>query len=206
VEAFEAAGGPARFSAEACRRNAERFSREAFRGAMKGLVERLLAERAAAADGGRGWPGRGTMRFTLIVATRGRTSELSELFDSLAAQGRGPGALEVIVVDQNGDDRLAPVIEGHAGRLTLRWIRSAVANACHARNLGLAAARGAVVAFPDDDCTYPPGVLDRVEAAFGADPGLAVLTGPRPRPPAGWDRGAGAGTPAPSPRRTSGPA
>jgi glycosyltransferase involved in cell wall biosynthesis len=59
VEAFEAAGGPARFSAEACRRNAERFSREAFRGAMKGLVERLLAERAAAADGraGMAWQG-----------------------------------------------------------------------------------------------------------------------------------------------------
>jgi glycosyltransferase involved in cell wall biosynthesis len=133
------------------------------------------------------------MRFSLIVATRGRTRELTELFDSLLAQGQGPGwgrdALEVIVVDQNGDDRLAPVIAGHAGRLTLVWRRSDVANACHARNLGLREARGAIVAFPDDDCLYPPGALDRVEARFGAEPDLAVLTGPAASPAGGLGSG-----------------
>lgn len=129
------------------------------------------------------------MRFSLIVATRGRTSELSELFDSLLTQGRDREALEVIVVDQNGDDRLGPVIAAHQGRLALRHLRSDVANACHARNLGLAAARGAIVAFPDDDCLYPGGVLDRVDAAFAADPGLAVLTGPAASPAGGLGSG-----------------
>ena len=127
------------------------------------------------------------MRFSLIVATRGRSRELSELFDSLLAQGRQ--ALEVIVVDQNGDGRLAPVIAGHRDRLRLRWLRSDVANACHARNLGLAQARGDIVAFPDDDCLYPEGVLDRVAAAFAADPALAVLTGPAASPSGGLGSG-----------------
>jgi len=131
------------------------------------------------------------MRFSLIVATRGRTRELSELFDSLLAQGQlgGRRDLEVIVVDQNGDERLSPVIAAHADRLTLIWRRSTVANACHARNLGLREARGEIVAFPDDDCLYPPGVLERVDASFAADPALAVLTGPAASPAGGLGSG-----------------
>ncbi len=123
------------------------------------------------------------------MATRGRTRELAELFDSLLLQGRARDSLEVIVVDQNGDDRLAPVIGGHADRLALVWRRSDVANACHARNLGLAAASGEVVAFPDDDCLYPPGVLDRVAARLAAEPELDVLTGPAASPAGGLGSG-----------------
>jgi glycosyltransferase involved in cell wall biosynthesis len=139
--------------------------------------------------------------FSLVVATRGRTAELGDLFGSLAAQGCAPGALEVLVVDQNGDERLAPIVAAQAARgLDVRRIASAVPNACHARNLGLAAARGAIVGFPDDDCTFPPGVLDRVGAAFAADPALAVLTGPAASPAGGlgsgrWRRDAGPITP-----------
>ena len=139
---------------------------------------------------------------SLIVATKGRTAELGELFESLLAQGCAPGALEVIVVDQNGDERLAPIVAGHAARgLDVRRIASAVPNACHARNLGLAAAHGGIVGFPDDDCTVPPGVLARVGAAFAADAALAVLTGPAASPAGGlgsgrWRGDAGPITPA----------
>lgn len=129
-------------------------------------------------------------RFSLIVATRGRTAELGELFDSLAAQGQPPEALEVLVVDQNGDERLAPIVAAHAAKgLVVRRITSAVPNACHARNLGLAEARGAIVGFPDDDCILPPGVLTRVLAAFATDPTLAVLTGPAASPEGGLGSG-----------------
>ena len=141
------------------------------------------------------------MRFSLIVATRGRSRELSELLDSLLAQGRRRDDLEAIVVDQNEDERLAPVIAAYRDRLRLVWRRSAVANACHARNLGLALAGGEIVAFPDDDCLYPPGLLARVDAAFAADPALAVLTGPAASPEGGlgsgrWRADPGAITPA----------
>ena len=138
------------------------------------------------------------MRFSLIVATRGRTRELSELFDSLQAQRRAD--FEAIVVDQNEDDRLAPVIAAHRDRLRLIWQRSTRPNACHARNLGLALAQGEIVAFPDDDCLYPPDLLARVDVAFSADPSLQVLTGPAASPEGGlgsgrWRREAGAITP-----------
>jgi hypothetical protein len=46
--------------------------------------------------------------FALILATVGRTVELNRLFDTLAAQSYRD--FEVIVVDQNRDDRLLPVL------------------------------------------------------------------------------------------------
>ncbi|MCS6892522.1 MAG: glycosyltransferase family A protein [Rhodovarius sp.] len=120
------------------------------------------------------------IRFSLIVATIGRAAELRALFDSLIAQGWP--ALEVIVVDQNEDARLAPVIADYAARLEIRHVRRREAHANAARNQGLALARGDVVGFPDDDCTLPPGVLARVAHAFTEDPELAVLTGPAATP------------------------
>jgi GT2 family glycosyltransferase len=142
-------------------------------------------------------------RFALVVATRGpRGPALDALFASLAAQEWPPDALEVLVVDQNGDEGLAPVVAAHAARgFDVRRITSDVANACDARNRGLAAARGAIVGFPDDDCLYPPGVLGRVAAAFEADPMLAVLTGPAASPAGGlgsgrWRQESGPITPA----------
>ena len=125
-------------------------------------------------------------RFSLIVATRGRDADVGVLLDSVLAQRRGD--IEVIVVDQNVDDRLSPILARVADRLPIAHLRSDRAHANHARNLGLRRATGAIVAFPDDDCVLPPGVLDRVAAAF-ADPTLAVLTGPAASPEGGLGSG-----------------
>jgi glycosyltransferase involved in cell wall biosynthesis len=127
------------------------------------------------------------MRFSLVVATLGRDAEVSALLDSLLAQGRTD--FEVILVDQNDDDRLGPVEAAYAPLLTLRRLRSSVRNANHARNLGLRHARGEITSFPDDDCLYPPGVLNRVDAAFTEDAGLHVLTGPAASPQGGLGSG-----------------
>jgi glycosyltransferase involved in cell wall biosynthesis len=126
------------------------------------------------------------MRFSLVVATLGRDAEVAALLDSLLAQGRGD--VEVIIVDQNDDDRLGAIEAAYGPRMALRRLRSAVRSANHARNLGLRHARGEVVSFPDDDCLYPPGVLDRVDAAF-ADASLGVLTGPAASPAGGLGSG-----------------
>ena len=128
-------------------------------------------------------------RFSLVMATRGRTTEVAEFLDSALAQGREAADIEVIVVDQNGDDRLVPVLAPYADRVALTHLRSAVANANHARNLGLSAARGAIVGFPDDDCLYPEGLLDRVASAFERDPAMMLLTGPAESPAGGLGSG-----------------
>ncbi|MBY0337436.1 MAG: glycosyltransferase family 2 protein [Acetobacteraceae bacterium] len=122
--------------------------------------------------------------FSLVVATRGRTAELTDLFVSLAA-GQG-AAFELILVDQNGDGRLDPVVA--ASPIPVRHLRTGRAHANAARNLGLRHARGEIVAFPDDDCILPGGTLARVAAAF-ADPALGVLTGPSASPEGGLGSG-----------------
>lgn len=136
-----------------------------------------------------------TIRFSLVLATRGRTTEVVEFLDSVLAQHADD--VEVIVVDQNEDGRLAPLLAPYVEQLRVTHLRSSVARANHARNLGLRQARGALVSFPDDDCLYPPGLLGRVDAAFAADPSLAILTGPAENPAGGlgsgrWRQEAGA--------------
>jgi len=126
-------------------------------------------------------------RFSLIVATLGRSAELGALLESVQAQGRGD--VEVIVVDQNPDDRLVPLLATCLDRLAATHLRTKRPHANAARNLGLARARGDIVAFPDDDCTLPPGVLDRVDRAFREDASLAVLTGPAASPTGGLGSG-----------------
>lgn len=123
---------------------------------------------------------------SLIIATMGRDVELRALFDSILAQDFSP--LDIILVDQNDDDRLLPVAADYAARLPLRHLRTPRPHANAARNLGLRAAIGDIVAFPDDDCTLPAGALAQVAAAF-RDPALQVLTGPAASPAGGLGSG-----------------
>ncbi len=126
-------------------------------------------------------------RFSLVMATRGRDAEIAAFIESLLVQGRGDA--ELIVVDQNPDERVASVLAPFLERLRIVHLRTDLAHANRARNLGLRAASGDVVAFPDDDCLYPAGVLDRVDASFCAAPALAVLTGPAASPEGGLGSG-----------------
>ncbi len=115
------------------------------------------------------------MKLSLVVASLGRTREVEELFESFREQPFRD--FEVLLVDQNDDGRLDPIVEHYASQFTLRHLRSDVRNASHARNVGLAEAAGEIVGFPDDDCLYLPGTMERVVAHFESDPGLVLLGG-----------------------------
>jgi glycosyltransferase involved in cell wall biosynthesis len=109
--------------------------------------------------------------FDLVVATVGRTDELARFLDSLTAQ---EVELRVIVVDQNDDARLDGVVAGRPIRI--ERIR-APRGLSRARNAALGLVEADVVAFPDDDCVYPPGLLARVAERLEAESELAGLTG-----------------------------
>jgi glycosyltransferase involved in cell wall biosynthesis len=110
--------------------------------------------------------------FDLVVATVDRTDELGRLLESVEAQRYD--RLRVIVVDQNEDDRVAPFLEGRAIRI--ERIRAA-RGLSRARNAALPRVEADVVAFPDDDCVYPAGTLERIAERFAADPALSGITG-----------------------------
>jgi glycosyltransferase involved in cell wall biosynthesis len=113
------------------------------------------------------------LRFSLIIPTSGRTEELATLLTSIHEQQRDD--VEVILVDQNEDNRVSLLLDTLPVRLNLRYIRSCEKGPSAARNLGMDAASGTILAFPDDDCWYPAGLLSRVDAWFGSHPEYAIL-------------------------------
>src|SRR5574340_342784 len=94
--------------------------------------------------------------FSLVLATVGRTAELERFLDALERQTCPD--FELLVIDQNPDDRLRPILNRHRGRFEIKHTRSAT-GLSRARNVGLRLARGEIVAFPDDDCWYPTTLL-----------------------------------------------
>jgi GT2 family glycosyltransferase len=111
--------------------------------------------------------------FDLVLATLGRVEEPGAFLKSLERQGQV--RVRVLVVDQNGDDRLAPVLAAHP-RLDLRRIAAPVGLA-RARNAALPELSADLVAFPDDDCVYPDDLLPRVAGMLAERPELDGLTG-----------------------------
>ena len=111
--------------------------------------------------------------FDLVVATVDRVEPLDRLLDSLESQSHR--RFRVLLVDQNEDDRLEPVVGRHSGLGVLR-LHSA-RGLSRARNAALADLSADIVAFPDDDCVYASDLLERVARRFTAQQGLDGLTG-----------------------------
>jgi glycosyltransferase involved in cell wall biosynthesis len=115
------------------------------------------------------------MKFSLVMATVGRVDEVARFLESLDAQDYRN--FELIVVDQNGDDRLVLLLDRYRQKFPLRHVRSAAHGASRARNAGLALVDGDVIAFPDDDCWYPAGLLEKVVAVLAGHRELDGITG-----------------------------
>jgi GT2 family glycosyltransferase len=115
----------------------------------------------------------GSPTFDLVVATLGRVEEPGHLLDSLEAQTYR--SFRVLVVDQNIDERLAPLLSGRPFELVRVVSAPGLARA---RNVALPLLTAGVVAFPDDDCAYAPTLLERVAQRFEAEPELDGLSLP----------------------------
>lgn len=132
------------------------------------------------------------LNFTLIVATLSRTSELEHLLCSLEEQTYKD--FSVIVVDQNEDARLGPILRRYQNAFTVEHLLSAP-GLSRARNVALPHVTADIVAFPDDDCWYPPNILECVAKNFSEHPEWDGLTA-RPAKPSGeawpgWAQGYG---------------
>jgi len=114
---------------------------------------------------------------SLIVATLGREKELNVFLESLTKQTFDLSAVQVIVVDQNKEIDLKPILSQYQNRLHIVHIPSSKTGLSLNRNIGLRVAEGQVVAFPDDDCTYYPDTLEKVWAAFQRNPTVNLVLG-----------------------------
>lgn len=112
--------------------------------------------------------------FSMILCTLGRTQEIEQFLHSLALQGDDL-SIQLIVVDQNTDDRLNEILGRYDDRFTTIHLRT-TPGLSKARNLGLTQASGNLIAFPDDDCTYPPGLLVMLQKEFENNPETGVIS------------------------------
>lgn len=111
---------------------------------------------------------------SIVVPTLGRVAEPARLLDSLRGQLRDGD--EVILVDQNPDDRLVPVLAA-AADLDPVHVRTAAGGAARARNVGLEHARRDVIWFPDDDGWATDGQLDILRRLVRDEPEVDVFGG-----------------------------
>ncbi len=85
---------------------------------------------------------------SVVVPSFGRPKQLEECLRALVRQAGVE--FEIIVVDDGSPESLAPICERFGPRVTC--IRQKNSGPAKARNRGAAEARGAFVAFTDDDC------------------------------------------------------
>ncbi len=112
---------------------------------------------------------------SLVVSTRGSTSNFGRLFDSLDAQTFRD--FDVVVVDQNGDDRVRVQLDRVARSFPVNYIATPdLRGASIGRNTGWRAARADIILFPDDNCWYPAHFLDHGMALMASLP-ADILTG-----------------------------
>ena len=105
-----------------------------------------------------------SLKFSLIMATLGRSDEIIAMLDSLLLQNYTN--FELIIVDQNEDDRVKVIYDEYRSKLDLRYFYCREKGLSKARNMGLKYITGNIVAFPDDDCEYEYDTLLKVTAFF----------------------------------------
>jgi O-antigen biosynthesis protein len=121
--------------------------------------------------------------FSVVVCTHNGARTVDECLHGLARL-KYP-AYEVIVVDDGSSDDSAEIARRHDVRLISTPNRGLSA----ARNEGLAAATGEIVAYIDDDAVPDPDWLAFLAAAF-ADTDHAAVGGPNLPPPTDGERAA----------------
>lgn len=104
---------------------------------------------------------------SVVIATYGRSTWLPALHDTLGGLEEPAGGFEVVVVDDASDDDTWKILCHLAARSPLRFqgVRLAVnVGQGAARTVGVEHARGAIVAFTDDDCLPRPTWLTALSA------------------------------------------
>jgi glycosyltransferase involved in cell wall biosynthesis len=114
---------------------------------------------------------------TVIIATRNRPERLDTCLDTVLALDYP--AFDIVVVDNDPttSDTVELVSARGAATGRIRYLRENRRGIGAARNCGLAAASGSIVAFTDDDVAVDRHWLSELAAPFVAVPGVAGATG-----------------------------
>lgn len=120
-------------------------------------------------------------RVSVVVPVKNRRDLLARLLDSLEKQTYRD--FEVVVVDDGSTDGCPDEVRGRSGAVVpIRLLSSGGRGAVAARQVGIGAAAGEVLAFTDSDCVARPEWLEAATEAI--DRGADVVKGRTE--PANW--------------------
>jgi len=111
------------------------------------------------------------LNLSVIIATHARPAALARLIESLAPQLRPER--ELFIAD-NGTREPSPIPEAAP---PLTHLHDARPGKCRIQNRAIAAARGDIIVFLDDDLIVSPRFLDQVERFFNDHPEFAAMKG-----------------------------
>jgi glycosyltransferase involved in cell wall biosynthesis len=116
------------------------------------------------------------VKVSLIMPTIGRREDIYTLLDSLEMQTTC--AFELIVVDQNQDGLLEPIIcRLSSSAISYLHILTQIKGLSIARNIAFPFAQHDIIGYPDDDCSYEEDALAKVVEYFELNPEVDGLIG-----------------------------
>jgi glycosyltransferase involved in cell wall biosynthesis len=109
------------------------------------------------------------MRLSVVIPTRDRPALLADALRTLAAQDVDAGVLDVVVVDDGSTGDLRAIVAAAASPIVpMRLERQDPAGLNSARDRGVRATEGEVIAFLDDDVLVAPGWARALLDAFAS--------------------------------------
>lgn len=114
-------------------------------------------------------------RVTVAVCTRNRAARLPECLDALADLDYPAPLLDVVIVDNAPED--GATREAVERYRRFRYVVEPMPGLDRARNRAAAEARGAIVAYTDDDVSVDAGWVRAIAAAFESEPDAVCVTG-----------------------------
>ncbi len=117
-----------------------------------------------------------TERVSVIIPNLNMGAFLDFALNSIAQQS--VAAHEVILVDCGSTDQTFAVVDKHScNGLNIKVIEQPASKPGAARNRGIAAAQGDVIAFLDADDLWPAGKLERQLNRLNSQPGVDMVSG-----------------------------
>ncbi len=107
---------------------------------------------------------------SIVVATRNRHASLERLIDALQRLDYPKESIEVVVVDDGSD----PPVRLPTAAIRLRLLRQPRGGPASARNAGIRAAAGELIALTDDDCLPHADWLRHLSEAYLAHPSALI--------------------------------
>ncbi len=111
---------------------------------------------------------------SIIIPTYNRPQQLATCLESLTSLDYPRDSFEVIVVDDGSKTELEPVVTPFSSKLDISLLRQTNNGAASARNTGAKQAKGAFLAFTDDDCMPAADWLKSLAARFDSAPDCLI--------------------------------